>query len=196
MNHKERLLEGAKRCLYEKGWARTSARDIVAASGTNLGSIGYHFGSKDALLTAAMMDGFEEFGADLEEILSAGTDGSPIDRLEAIWTKLIESFETHRHVWMASFDAFVQAEHSPEVRKILAAGYEAARPNLASRLFGVNPSEVDERDARTVGSFLIALQAGLAAQWLLDPERSPSGRDVADALRRISAFLDESRTAD
>ena len=41
MGHREDLLEGAKRCLYEKGYARTTARDIVAASGTNLASIGY-----------------------------------------------------------------------------------------------------------------------------------------------------------
>ena len=30
-----------------------TARDIVAASGANLASIGYHFGSKEALLSAA-----------------------------------------------------------------------------------------------------------------------------------------------
>ena len=33
MGHKEDLLEGAKRCLLAKGFARTTARDIVAESG-------------------------------------------------------------------------------------------------------------------------------------------------------------------
>jgi AcrR family transcriptional regulator len=185
MSHRERLLEGAKRCLYEKGWARTTARDIVAASGTNLGSIGYHYGSKEALLTAAMMDGFREWGEDLTRILTADAEGDPLERLEAMWTKLTESFQTHRHLWMASFDAFVQAEHSPEVRKALADGYEHARPAIAGHFLRLPPDEVDEATARSLGSFLIAVQAGLAAQWLLDPEQSPSGRDVADALRRI-----------
>ena len=55
MGHKDDLLDGAKRCLYEKGYARTTARDIVAASGTNLASIGYHYGSKENLLNAALM---------------------------------------------------------------------------------------------------------------------------------------------
>ncbi|NHW87893.1 helix-turn-helix transcriptional regulator, partial [Escherichia coli] len=46
MGHRERLLAGARNCLYERGYTRTTARDIVAASDTNLASIGYHFGSK------------------------------------------------------------------------------------------------------------------------------------------------------
>ena len=37
MGHREDLLEGAKRCLLEKGFVRTTARDIVKESGTNLG---------------------------------------------------------------------------------------------------------------------------------------------------------------
>lgn len=176
---------GPSSCLYEKGWARTTARDIVAASGTNLGSIGYHYGSKDALLAAAMMDGFREWGEELGELLATETDLGPLEQLESMWTKLTKSFQTHRHVWMASFDAFVQAEHSPQVREALAAGYEAARPRLAARLLKIDESEVDEQTARALGSFLIAVQAGLAAQWLLDPEHSPSGGDIADALRRI-----------
>jgi len=53
MGHKEDLLEGAQRCLLAKGFVRTTARDIVAESGTNLASIGYHYGSKDALLVQA-----------------------------------------------------------------------------------------------------------------------------------------------
>ena len=56
MGHREDLLEGAKKCLLEIGYANTTARDIVAASGTNLASIGYHFGSKEALMTQAIIE--------------------------------------------------------------------------------------------------------------------------------------------
>src|SRR5213592_4977289 len=60
-NHRDLLLEAAKRLLRDKGYARTTARDLVAASGTNLASIGYHFGSKEALLNEAIGDAFEEW---------------------------------------------------------------------------------------------------------------------------------------
>lgn len=185
MGHREDLLAGAKRCLYERGYARTTARDIVAASGTNLASIGYHFGSKDALLRAAMMEAFEEFGAELERALAADTGGGPMERFESWLTRVIESLTTQRGVWAASFDIFVQAEHSPEVREVLANGYELARPALGARILGIDEGEVDATTARTVGSFLIALQAGLAAQWLLDPEHAPSAQDMSAALRTI-----------
>src|SRR3954452_13656600 len=62
MGHREDLLEGAKRCLLEKGFLRTTARDIVKESGTDLASIGYHHGSKDALLVQAYVSLVEATG--------------------------------------------------------------------------------------------------------------------------------------
>ncbi len=62
MSHREDLLDGAVRCLREKGYAQTTARDIVAASGTNLASIGYHYGSTKALLNAAVRRAMDDFG--------------------------------------------------------------------------------------------------------------------------------------
>lgn len=62
MGHREDLLEGAKKCLVEKGFVRTTARDIVKASGANLASIGYHYGSKDALMTEAFIAVIQEWG--------------------------------------------------------------------------------------------------------------------------------------
>jgi AcrR family transcriptional regulator len=190
MGHRERLLAGARRCLYERGYARTTARDIVAASGTNLASIGYHFGSKEALLSAAMIEAIDEWGEELKRALITNADVSsmePTERFEWIWTRVIESFEAHRPLWVASFEAFVQAQHSPELRKQLAAGHEEARFGLAALFQNLDESAVDERTAKTVGSFYVALMSGLVTQWLLDPQRAPSGRDMSEALRTIVA---------
>ena len=74
VGHREDLLEGAIRCLYEKGYARTTARDIVAASGTNLGSIGYHYGSTEALLNAAMIDAIGDWGEEIGRALAVDSD--------------------------------------------------------------------------------------------------------------------------
>src|SRR5688500_3617892 len=163
MGHREKLLAGAKRCLYERGYARTTARDIVAASGTNLASIGYHFGSKEALLNAAMIEAIDEWGDELERALITDIDvGSmdPIERFESIWTRVIASFGTHRPLWVASFEAFVQAQRSPELLTQLAAGHEEARFGLAALFQGIDESMVDERAVRTLGSFYLALMSG------------------------------------
>ena len=77
MGHREDLLAGAVRCLREKGYAHTTARDIVAASGTNLASIGYHYGSTRALLNAAVLTAMDDFGAEMARAI-----GEPDPRAE------------------------------------------------------------------------------------------------------------------
>ncbi len=52
MGNRDDLLDGAVRCLRDKGWARSTVRDIAAAAGVSHAAIGYHFGSREALLTA------------------------------------------------------------------------------------------------------------------------------------------------
>src|SRR5690242_13541870 len=46
MGHRERLMVGARRCLEERGYARTTSRDVAAAAEAPLGAVNYHFGSK------------------------------------------------------------------------------------------------------------------------------------------------------
>ena len=190
MGHREKLLAGAKRCLYERGYGRTTARDIVEVSGTNLASIGYHFGTKEALLDAAMMEAVGEWGEELERILAAEGDeyADPMERFEAIWTRVIGSFEAHRPALIASFEAFVRAQHAPELRARISAAHEESRLWLAElyRRFGGTSSE---ESARAVGSFYLALLNGLMMQWMLDPDRALSGHDISEALGKITEDL-------
>jgi hypothetical protein len=61
---------------------------------------------------------------------------------------------------------------------------------------GIDESMVDERAVRTLGSFYLALMSGLMTQWLLDPQRAPSGRDLAEAVRTIVASVLGAEEAD
>lgn len=186
MGHREDLLKGAKRCLAERGYARTTARDIVAASGTNLASIGYHFGSKDALLNAAMFEAIEEWSVSLEQLLAASSSANddPLVRFELIWTKITESMEQQRWLWQASFEAGMQAEHQPEIRTFLANSIDHARSELA-KLFLPSNDHANPATQRALGSLYLALLEGLMVQWLIDPQRAPTGHDLTIALRAI-----------
>lgn len=185
MGHRERLLAGARVCLYERGYTRTTARDIVAASDTNLASIGYHFGSKEALLTAALVQAFEEWGVEIDRVLRDGTQPDLMDRLESMWTGLVESFGSHRPLWVAGIEAFALAEHLPVLREQLAESYTRARPALAAFVIQSGGENVTEETRKAIGSFLLALMIGLTVQRLLDPEAAPSGKELAAALRLI-----------
>jgi AcrR family transcriptional regulator len=186
MSHREDLLAGAVACLREKGYAHTTARDIVAASGTNLASIGYHYGSTKALLNAAVLKALDEFGEQMAQAigLDAADGGTTLKRFERFWTALIDSFGTSRQVWLATFDIFTVAQRDPEVRAAVADGIEDARAFWAQALYGVDPA--DQR-ARAVGSLHQALVSGVLVQWLIDPERGPSPADLAAAMAAIAA---------
>lgn len=189
MGHREDLLAGAVRCLRDKGYAKTTARDIVAASGTNLASIGYHYGSVQALLNGAVIQAMDDFGAEMAQAMQGtGEAGlSTAGRLERSWTQLIDSFRTSREVWLATFDIFAVAQRDPEVRAAVAEGLEDARIMWAQLIYGVDPADRDT--ARAIGSVHQALVSGFLAQWLIDPERAPAPAELVRGLQAISAQL-------
>jgi AcrR family transcriptional regulator len=190
MSHREDLLAGAVRCLREKGYARTTARDIVAASGTNLASIGYHYGSTEALLNAAVMQAMDELGAEMAQAMRSGPAQDPdapvIERFEWFWTHVIDSFRTSAEVWMATFDVFSVAQRNPEVRAAIADGLADGRLLWAQALYG---ADADPKIIHAVGSLYQALLSGVLVQWLIDPERAPSAADLARALLAITSRL-------
>jgi AcrR family transcriptional regulator len=186
MGNREALLEGARKCLSEKGYARTTARDVAAAAGVSLAAIGYHFGTTEALLNEAVFAGIGRWAEDLGRLLAeeAGNHGTVLERFEAVWTRVIESFGDHRGVLAASYEILVRAEADPEVQRRLAAAMEAARIALAELFLGVDPQAEPER-ARQVGAFYYAILSGLMTQWLVDPDSAPSGSDLAAALGEV-----------
>jgi AcrR family transcriptional regulator len=186
MGNREALLEGAKKCLSEKGYARTTARDIAAAAGVSLAAIGYHFGTTEALLDEAVFAGIGQWAEELGRLLAeqAGNDGTVLEKFEALWTRVIQSFADHRGVLAASYEIMVRAEEVPEVRRRLAAAMEAARIALAELFTDVDAQAEPER-ARQVGSFYYAILSGLMTQWLVDPDNAPSGSDLATALGEV-----------
>ncbi|MDH2430862.1 TetR/AcrR family transcriptional regulator [Sphaerisporangium sp. TRM90804] len=195
MGHREDLLVGAKQCLFDKGYARTTARDIVAASGTNLGSIGYHFGSKEALMNAALVQATEEWGDELERELRKDIPeaASRMERFEIIFDRVIGLFAKHRALWAAQFEVFAQLPRSPEMRQFFAESQEHARQGLAALLQHVDPS-FDDKDAQRVGSFYLALMTGVMAQLLTDTGTAPTGRDLATAVQMIATITANSTT--
>lgn len=56
---RERLLDAAEKLFAARGYAGTSTRAIVAASGDTIGSVNYHFGSKDNLFRQVLQRRFD-----------------------------------------------------------------------------------------------------------------------------------------
>jgi AcrR family transcriptional regulator len=190
MGNREALLDGAKKCLYEKGYARTTARDIATAAGTSLAAIGYHYRSTEALLNAALFQTMQEWGDEMAKALGADhlAGSTPLERFEAVWTRILESFQANRALWAMQLEVIIQSQHQPEIRDQLASGLSGARVGLAE-LFDSSGGETDARTTAAVGSFYQALLTGVLMQWLIDPENAPTGADLAVALRRAAATV-------
>ncbi|MFC9243329.1 TetR/AcrR family transcriptional regulator [Streptomyces sp. NPDC057136] len=190
MGHREDLLEGAKRCLLEKGYARTTARDIVAASGTNLASIGYHYGSKEALLNLAFLKVTEEWGdviTDAPDRTEAEPGDAPQDAFEQfreVWERVIGSYGETRSVWQLQMEVISRIDTDPKLQKALAGPQGDARNGLAQNMLGIDP-ETDPEKARVAGLFCQALLAGVMVQWMIDGESAPSAQDLTDGLRAV-----------
>ena len=188
---------GAKRCLLEKGYARTTARDIASAAGVSLAAIGYHFSSKEALLTEALLLACGDWDKDFRRILneSVPIDASPRERFESTWARLIQTFETHRSLWVANMELFSQIPRMPEIRGALGNNLQVARSELASMFLNKERSAISERTVQTIGKFHHVLLSGLIMQWLIDPEHALSARDLTEAVLSIAEGMQKTRNA-
>jgi AcrR family transcriptional regulator len=208
VGNREKLLATAKRLIAEKGYGDITARDLVNESGTNLASIGYHFGSKEGLLTEAMLDSFGHEDDGLGGLISSGPAGQdastaahgagadaeghaaadqlagqdPGERLANLLDVLAEVFRADPRRTTASIEAFARAPHSPEVKERLAAVYQQYRRQMAAAVLGEEVEDLDPDVAHRVGSLTLALIDGLALQALLDPGQTPEGKEILAAL--------------
>ena len=181
-NHRAQLIEGALRCMREKGYARTTARDIAAAAHSNLGSIGYHFGSKEKLLNEAIRL-FAEWTAEVGRLAFAEPGATPVDRARASLLALTASFRAQRPLMVAFVEALAQAERSPELRRELASIYEDGRSAVAAMVgSSLEDPSVADADLQAVASLVIAICDGLMLQWLIDPQHAPTGEELIAGL--------------
>ena len=183
-SHREQLLEGAIECLRTKGYARTTTRDIAAAANANLASIGYHFGSKEALLNQAILRACEQWTNRLGEAAFAGEDKSPLGQMAASWVAMLNSFEELRPILVGLIEAAAQSAWSDDLRQELAAHYRVSREQVALMVRQSLGEGVEEAgvDPKVVGSFLIAVCDGLVLQWLIDPDETPRGEELISSL--------------
>ncbi|QNE19740.1 TetR family transcriptional regulator [Kribbella qitaiheensis] len=195
MGNREALIEGAKTCLMEKGYSRTTARDIATAAGVSLAAIGYHFGSKDDLMNEAMREALDEWGAEVGTAMAAGLGAAAgaRERFVETWRLAVGTLSTPttRALWLTQFEVLSQGAHQPELLRELSNLRGEAREGVAT-LFGAVGPETPESEVQLVGSFMQALLLGVVVLWLFDPAKAPTGEDLAKALELVSTRIQAS----
>jgi AcrR family transcriptional regulator len=187
MSQREDLLAGAKKCLAEKGYSKTTARDIAAASGAHLASIGYHFGSKDNLMNTAVLEATSEWGDVFEKAVQEAATESPEERARVLVTALFATLPDQRDLMVASVQAYAQAQFDEDVRAALRTGIAEGRRELAALVLGVPSDQVDPGTAAGLGSTIYNVVTGYVLQYLVDPDALPTVDQAMEGMRTLLA---------
>ena len=182
--HRDALLEAAKKLMREAGGANITARDLVVASGTNLGSIGYHFGSKQALLDEAATAVFKEWAATVTKAISRDPGATPAETLASSLRRILDDFETLRSYFVGFLELASRSSRSATIREQLAVHYGTQRAAVAAMIWESLGEDFAEEDAVTLASVLMAISDGLMLQLMIDPDDVPSSEELVKASRR------------
>ena len=183
-SNRQSLIEGTLRCLERLPPERITARAIAAESGANLASIGYHFGSKDGLVSEAAIEGLDRWLEEIEARLAELPAQSPAARFRAAMAVVEQTRQRHTGLARNYISAIAKAQHHPGMRRRLAGGFRDARPNVAAVL-GLGEDQAGE-DA---GALVLSLFHGLLLQVLLDPDLAIDGDRMERAQARLLRVL-------
>jgi TetR/AcrR family transcriptional regulator, acrAB operon repressor len=162
----QRILTAARRLLIEGGFRRLSLQTIATAAGESKGSIAYHFGSKEGLITALI----DSLVHDANRALLVDTAGiaSLEERL-----KVLVAVETRiaadRDAAMGVLEVLPYAMRDDKLRPRVAALYAAYRETVLACLRG---SASVRPELLAPAALTIAVVDGLSIQLGLEPERT------------------------
>jgi AcrR family transcriptional regulator len=185
MGNREALLEGAKRCLLEKGYSKTTARDIADAAGVSLAAIGYHYGSKESLLEQAFMAAMEEWFDDEKQVAQQKAASGSLEEFRSFFAGVIATFPEQKPLLRLNLEIGLEGMDHPPLGAFMSSAMQLGREGLAHSLGGLD-AERDGELAQRVGAFYSVLMTGIVAQYLMDRERFPSASDLAEGLRYVA----------
>src|SRR5688572_15267084 len=161
-SNRQVLIEGTLRFVERLPPERITARAIAEESGANVASIVYHFGSKDELVTEAVVSGLDRWLEEIAADLALLADEPAQNRIRASLS-VVERTRSGRAGLARTFlAAMARAEHDSRVRELLTDGFSRTRPNLAAVL-GLG----DDAAAEDAAGLLHSLFVGLLFQALL-----------------------------
>lgn len=183
-SNRSQLIEGTLRCLERLPPERITARAIAAEAGANIASITYHFGSKDNLLTSAVIEGLDRWLADIADRLDDLAAQTPEARFRRAAAIIEESRQRHAGLARNFVGALAKAQHDQQLRALLAKGFRDTRPNLAAVL-GLG----DDQAGLDSAGLVLSLFHGLLIQTLLDPALAIGGDRMKAAQIRLRTVL-------
>lgn len=191
-NTKARLIRAAERLFAENGLGAVSVRDITRAAGArNESALHYHFGTKEALISAVFADRIHAIdSARLGRLDALDTNGCNQDLtalMEAALAPMLEACAEEGGRLYAMFLMQLTADPRFDVERLmqdLAPGSVEAVRDRAAALLGSLPPRVRDTRLRR----LMTLSIAVMADYARDVEEGSAPR-LADAIAEAGASL-------
>jgi AcrR family transcriptional regulator len=179
--------------LGGRGLHGTTSREIARASGVNLAGITYHFGSKDELVSQALLEASRGWVEPSLAILRR--DEHPALRMIGAVQALQESFERARDLLPVYLEALVQAPRADTLRRGVEDLFAELRGFLAGQIaelkgMGFLPAWI-EPDA--MATLLVATGDGLALHAALEPNAVDPHAVAGQAMQLLLSASDAMR---
>ena len=180
-------MRATRDAINEMGLPAVTAREIVGRASANLAAIPYHFGSKDALVTEALIAEAHELLAPVLALLAS--DQPAAERAGTAIAMLGDIFDASRSKVPTYLAALAAAPHSPAVRTGLAELWRELRARLADDVqrqldAGLVPSWTDPDAA---AAMVLALANGVVIAAVIDPDGPDHGAVASQFLGLLLA---------
>lgn len=175
---RERLVAATREAIRDLGLPAVTAREITRRADANLAAIPYHFGSKEALVSEALIAEARTLLAPVWELLESPAPAA--DRASAAVTMLNQLFDDTRDRVPAYLAALAATPHSPEVHAGLADLWDKLHHRLAVDVtaqleVGLLPTWVEPA---AMASLILAVVNGVIVSSVIDPD-GPDHRAMA-----------------
>jgi AcrR family transcriptional regulator len=169
---RERLLAAAGTLIAQEGTAATTSRAISARAGENLAAITYYFGSKDELVSEALI---RQARTLIEPVVTELTSDRPqLEKLARAVDMLTTLFGDHRDQLAGYLSCLAQSAHQARLGAAVRGLSRELRRRLAEEMRsqqsrGLVPEWVQPE---AMAALIVALVNGVVAGAVVDPEQS------------------------
>ena len=184
---RKQILDASLRLFSEKGFARTSVRDIAQAAGITDAAIYYHFASKRDLFEALIEE--RGFTAALENLERAEITVGPREAIQGIAMGALEFIYANRDLMkVLMVEAMAQDPVAAEEYRILVERWEKAEARILRHYAEHGQLRTEAIDE--LATQLVVTVIGVFADYLMKPaEASATETPPPELMRHVEVAM-------
>jgi AcrR family transcriptional regulator len=181
---REDLLEASIEYMLENGVADLSLRPLAAKVGSKARLLVYHFGSKDRLITDAMIVVRDRVQRNFAALVDNGRGRRPSQMVEAFWHWATS--KEHERYLRLFFEVHGLALQNP---KHYGRYLEGAITSWVEMVASILPAALAKNERRALATLAVSTAVGLLLDYLTSGDRKRTSEALAQFARGFDALL-------